>query len=157
MESRLILIMAIVLVASGCAANSTSDTPQNDTQSTPEETQPPQNSSGSEPSNSTDSPVTVTYTDSGFQPKTVTVEQGQTVRWESEASGSMWVASNRHPTHTDYAGTSRTEHCENGDQTSSAFDQCSSGAGFSFTFEKTGEWKYHNHDYSPHQGTVIVE
>jgi plastocyanin len=69
----------------------------------------------------------------------------------------MWVASDQHPTHTEYSGTSRTEHCQNGDQTSSAFDQCSAGDNFSFTFEQEGEWSYHNHENSFQGGTVVVE
>lgn len=149
--------MVVALVASGCAADSNADTSQNDNLSTPEDTQSPEDSDDSQSSNSSDSPVTVTYTDSGFQPSTVTIQKGQTVRWESEASGSMWVASSRHPTHMEYAGSSRTEHCSNGEQTSSAFDQCSSGSSFSFTFEKTGDWNYHNHDSPSHLGTVVVE
>jgi plastocyanin len=152
MKTEFVVLVAVVLVASGCASNST-ETPDEGTDTPPEEPQDP----GTSPSNTSENATVVTYSSSGFQPGTVTVQQGETVIWQSEASRPMWVASNQHPVHSQYAGSSLGEHCSNGDQTTAAFDQCSTGERFSFTFEKTGEWSYHNHEYSPHTGTVIVE
>ena len=68
----------------------------------------------------------------------------------------MWVASNQHPSHTNYAGSAVYQHCQDGEQTEAAFDQCSSGEEFSFTFEKTGEWNYHNHKRASQDGTIRV-
>jgi plastocyanin len=69
----------------------------------------------------------------------------------------MWVGSNNHPTHTKYDGSSTREHCENGEPVNkSVFDQCSSGEMYSFTFEKTGEFGYHNHLGAQDSGTVEV-
>jgi len=68
----------------------------------------------------------------------------------------MWVASAVHPTHTLYAGTSLSEHCGNG-AANDSFDQCDAGDDYSFTFKKTGEWKYHNHVNASQTGTVIVQ
>jgi len=105
-------------------------------------------------------PVTVTYTDQGFSPASVTIVEGQTVTWVNQSSKQMWVASAMHPTHAVYDGTSRTEHCAGGAPVSSAvFDQCSAGAAnssFSFTFTKAGEWKYHDHMDATKFGTIVV-
>lgn len=160
MKTELVAVIAIALLASGCASNSV--TPEEDTDAPQQPDQEPEDSSTDDQSdqtnNGSEDPTVVTYTDSGFQPSTVTIQQGETVKWESEASRSMWVGSNRHPAHTNYDGTSTREHCVNGEpETDSVFDQCSTGQSFTFTFEKTGTWNYHNHQFSGHQGTVVVE
>ena len=98
--------------------------------------------------------ATVTYQDGSFRPQTVTIQQGQSVRFVNEGDGQMWVGSDQHPTHTQYDGTSVNEHCEGG---VSSFDQCTTGQTFTFTFEKSGEWGYHNHVNASAGGTVIVE
>lgn len=88
--------------------------------------------------------VTVNYTNSGFSPSTITIKKGDTVVFVNQSSGSMWVASNPHPTHTDYP----------------AFDEkaaVSSGSSWSFTFDKTGSWGYHNHKDPSSLGTIVVE
>lgn len=96
----------------------------------------------------------VTYTAEGFAPATVTIKRGGTVTWTNNGGGAMWVASAQHPTHTVYAGTSLSEHC--GGTASASFDQCGNGAAYSFTFDKEGEWAYHNHSNARHFGKVIV-
>ncbi len=110
----------------------------------------------SEPAEDDEPAATVTYSSDGFSPQRVTVDEGETVVWESEGPD-MWVASAVHPTHTEYAGSSRSEHCENGDATGPVFDQCRTAQTYSFTFEKEGNWGYHNHVNSAHSGTVVVE
>jgi plastocyanin len=95
----------------------------------------------------------VTYSTSGFSPATVTIQRGETVTWQSDGSA-MWIGSNDHPTHTQYSGTSREEHCAAGDR--DAFDQCAVGETYSFTFDKAGTWGYHNHRSTSHLGQVIV-
>lgn len=100
--------------------------------------------------------VTVTYSSSGgFSPKSITINKGDTVTFVSQ-SGQMWVGADEHPSHTGYDGTSRQEHCTGGPSTTS-FDQCSVGSSYSFTFNKTGTFDYHNHVGSAQVGTVIVK
>jgi len=99
--------------------------------------------------------ITVTRTASGFSPETVTIKKGDTVTWTDDAAGSMWVATNQHPSHTLYSGTSREEHCPAG--SALAFDQCATGTTYSFKFDKAGSWQYHNHSASSELGTVIVQ
>jgi|SRR3989338_2578685 len=101
--------------------------------------------------------VTVTYTDQGFSPKDVTVSVGTTVTFVNQSSKDVWVASAKHPDHTVYSGTSLDQHCP--DTTNSAFDACrasTSGGSYSFTFNKEGTWKYHDHIGVKQFGTVIV-
>ena len=98
--------------------------------------------------------VTVNYSDAGFSPATITIKRGDTVTFTNSSSGTMWVASALHPAHTAYAGTSLSEHCPAG--SALAFDQCQTGASFSFKFDQAGTWKYHNHSNASHFGEVIV-
>src|SRR6185437_255902 len=86
---------------------------------------------------------TVSYTEDGFVPSTVTIKKGETVTWTNKDSDDLWVASNPHPTHTDYPG----------------FDELqgiSTGKTYSFTFTKVGHWGYHNHLNPSQTGTVVV-
>lgn len=99
----------------------------------------------------------VNYTDSGFEPSSVEISQGETVAWIDLSSNPMWVGVNRHPSHTNYDDSSTREHCENREPASdSVFDQCSVGEVFSFTFEKEGDWGYHNHRAPGDEGSVMV-
>lgn len=100
--------------------------------------------------------VTVTYNGSTFSPASVTIQKGGTVHFVS-TSGGMWVASDVHPSHTDYDGTSRAVHCAAGYTGAAPFDQCASGTSYSFTFTKTGTFTYHDHMNAGVKGTVIVQ
>ena len=87
--------------------------------------------------------TTVTYSDTGFAPKTVTVKKGATARFVSTATGGMWVASAVHPTHQLLPG----------------FDQLKSvgnGGTYDYAFVKVGTWKYHNHVNPSDTGSVVV-
>lgn len=100
---------------------------------------------------------TVAYTDEGFSPKDIVVPLGATVTFVNQSSEDMWVASAMHPAHTAYSGTSLSEHCP--DTANTAFDECAAvadGGSFSFTFNKEGNWKYHNHSNASRFGSVTV-
>jgi len=101
----------------------------------------------------------ITYTDAGFSPKTTTVKVGTTVRFVNNSSRGMWVASDQHPTHTHYDGTSLQQHCSAGVDTNGGFDECTavnSGSVYSFTFPKAGTFTFHNHVQASDTGTVTV-
>ncbi len=94
----------------------------------------------------------VTYTDSGFSPKSLTIKKGETVTWINQSSESLWVASNPHPTHSGYP--------TKGGCISSTFDSCkpiTKGESWSFTFDIVGTWGYHNHLNPSSRGTIIVQ
>lgn len=148
MKAELVLLALIVLV-SGCIDNGQTDSIEPDI--------PDQTSAPTELSSNSSGDNTIYLTESGFQPSDLTIQQGETVTWINNASNPMWVASDEHPSHTRYAGSALYQHCQSGDQTEAAFDQCSSGDEFSFTFEKTGDWSYHNHNRAVQGGTITVE
>ncbi len=100
----------------------------------------------------------VVYTDSGFSPSTLTIKAGNSVTFKNQSSAGMWVASASHPSHTVYSGTSLQQHCPDGVAT--AFDECvavTSGGSWSFTFNKSGSWGYHNHPNASKFGKIVVE
>jgi plastocyanin len=85
----------------------------------------------------------VKVTDQGFDPAKVCVVQGGTVVWTNETRSSHRVASDPHPSHTDYPG----------------FDDVRGEAGggtYSFTFDRIGDWGYHDHADPSHTGRVVV-
>ncbi len=100
--------------------------------------------------------ATVNYNGDAFSPSTVTIAKGGTVTFVSTAKD-MWVASNPHPQHTAYDGTTRSAHCAAGYSGPTPFDQCAVGGSYSFTFDKTGSWGFHNHMNPGLGGTVIVQ
>lgn len=96
--------------------------------------------------------ATVIYTDKGFFPAPVTIRKGETVVFKNNASDSMWVASNPHPTHSGYPTT--------GGCVGSTFDACKNippGGSWSFTFDISGTWGYHNHLNPSESGTIVVQ
>lgn len=102
----------------------------------------------------TSAPKIVTYTDSGFSPETITISAGETVTFVNNSSRGMWVASDIHPTHTLYP--EKTD----ADCLGSSFDACEKtpvGESWSFTFNKEGSWKYHDHARASRTGIVVVE
>lgn len=101
--------------------------------------------------------ATVTYDGNSFSPASVTIGKGGTVKFVDTSGSSMWVASGQHPTHTLYDGTSASEHCVPGYTGPAPFDQCGTGASFSFAFTKVGTWGYHDHRNAGAFGEVIVQ
>lgn len=167
-QALVIGIVAIVLVAVAIIALSGGDEPNSS-----EENQNPEDQTGeqgnveggndSQGSSSSGSGETKTIemSASGFTPQDLTVDQGDTVVFENVGEVGIEPAVDLHPTHTQYDGTSRSEHCENEKSNSEVFDSCSPvepGESYNFTFEKTGEWNYHDHTHNPgNKGTIIVE
>lgn len=101
--------------------------------------------------------ATITYGPSGFSPSSVTIAKGGTVTWVVQpGADELWVASNPHPTHEAYDGTTKAQHCAAGYKGPQPFDQCSVGTTFSFTFNTVGSWGYHNHGNHSDTGIVIV-
>lgn len=92
----------------------------------------------------TQSAVEVDLTDNGFSPASVTIKKGETVKFVNKSTGPMGVASNPHPTHTDYPGFDQNKSASQGQKE------------YDFTFEKVGTWGYHNHLNPSVTGTVVV-
>lgn len=86
---------------------------------------------------------TVTITASGFSPAIITISAGEIVMWVNNDIKNHWPASDPHPQHTDYSG----------------FDSLgiSTGSSWSFKFNETGTWNYHDHNMPSRKGIVIVQ
>ena len=112
----------------------------------------PQNGSGQSQTEKTVD--VITYSNSGYTPKTLTIKTGQSVTFKNQSSESMWPASAMHPTHRVYPTT--------GGCISSTFDACrgvQAGDSWSFQFDIPGTWKYNDHlnPNANNSGTVVVE
>jgi plastocyanin len=86
----------------------------------------------------------VKLTDNGFEPQTLTINSGETVKFENDSSDDAWIASNVHPTHLLYRGFDEKKPMVH-------------GGSYSFTFTKVGRWGYHNHLEPTTQGTIVVK
>lgn len=90
-------------------------------------------------------PTIVTYSNGAFSPASVTIAVGDQVQFEnSDASRSVNVASDPHPSHTDFP--SLNLGMIGVGQSSAAI-----------TFDKAGTFGYHNHLNPTQTGTVIVK
>ncbi|MAZ67156.1 hypothetical protein CL652_00035 [bacterium] len=95
----------------------------------------------------------VEYTDGGFSPASVTINKGETVRFVNNSSQPLWVSSAVHPTHSVYPEKSEK------DCLGSSFDTCrvlQAAEFWEFTFDYTGEWRYHNHVRPQDIGSIVV-
>lgn len=87
---------------------------------------------------------TVTITNNGFSPPSITINAGETVTWVNNDDRSHWPASDPHPVHNTYPG----------------FDPLSgiaAGSSWSFKFDNKGTWIYHDHQFTSRKGTVVVQ
>lgn len=153
-----VIIVLIIVVAGGWYFLSNTEVKAPGTQTSVTNQMPVIGSTTTEMIVETATPdATVAYTEQGFSPKSITVTLGTTITFINQSSEGMWVASAAHPTHIIYSGTGLSQHCP--DTTNSAFDACAAvapGDSFSFTFNKEGTWKYHNHMNASQTGAVIV-
>jgi plastocyanin len=103
-------------------------------------------------------PVVVQMNEQGFDPSSIHVQQGQEVIFRNIGNEHHWPASDHHPSHSLYSGTSLQEHC--GDGAVSSFDSCESispGESWSFVFERPGVYTYHDHNWPWLVGEIVVE
>jgi len=104
------------------------------------------------PVNSNGFQYLISYTDGGFEPLSLLVKKGETVRFTNNSQGGLWVASVARPGATVYPGRS--------DCGASAFGTCAAlkpGDFWEFTFDVAGTWSYKNISDSSKTGTVTVK
>lgn len=137
------VIVALVLIVGGYIfiKGQTNQKSSNNTSAVQNTQRAAQPTTGSEQNKNT---TTVEYNGQGFNPKSITVKSGATVTWVNKDTDQLWVASNPHPTHTDYPGFD-------------ALKGIPTGETYSFTFTKVGKWGYHNHLEPDKTGEVVVE
>lgn len=90
---------------------------------------------------STDTVINVT--ENGFEPAEVEITEGDRVVWVNKTNGSVWPASNLHPTHGLYPEFDPREPYGK--------DQA-----WGFVFKKPGEWQFHDHLRPSSRGVVKV-
>ncbi len=80
----------------------------------------------------------------GYRPPNLTIQKGETVTFLNTDTKEHWPASDIHPSHAVYP----------------AFDpkyRIPPGESWSFTFERPGEWRYHDHILPDMSGVIMVE
>lgn len=85
---------------------------------------------------------TITYTDDGFSPDTITVKSGTTITVKNDSSSALQFSSDPHPSHT-------TEPELN-------LSTLSPGKSTTFTANQVGTFGFHNHLNEDETGTLIV-
>ena len=86
----------------------------------------------------------ITLTEKGFVPPEIRILLGDTVRFSSTLDSQYWPASNLHPAHDIYP----------------EFDPkrpLLPGESWSFTFDRPGAWRFHDHLRSYYTGVIYVE
>lgn len=100
----------------------------------------------------------VIYTDAGFSPSPLIIPVGDYILFNNASSRPTRPASAFHPTHTVYPG-SDINKC-GAAEAEGIFDACHSlenGEEWTFQFNESGEWNYHDHLNPNFTGTIIVE
>lgn len=87
--------------------------------------------------------VMIRRTEAGYEPRTVSIAVGDTVQFVNDTDRDHWPASDVHPTHTVYSAFDPREPIGPGDT-------------WSFTFDRAGEWHFHDHLRANVTGTVTV-
>lgn len=87
--------------------------------------------------------VIITRTPEGYEPKEVTIKQGDVVTWVNKTTEFHWPASDLHPTHGVYPEFDPLRPIAPDEE-------------WSFKFDKVGVWKYHDHIRANKTGTVTV-
>jgi plastocyanin len=102
--------------------------------------------------------ITIKITANGFEPKEVEITKGTKVTWINEQPNPSWPASDVHPTHEVYPGSS-IKKCGTPEQ-NKIFDACrglKQGESWSFVFNEVGEWYYHDHLNPSWKGEIVVK
>lgn len=86
--------------------------------------------------------VTITYTDQGFSPSSLTVKAGATIRVVNNASDALEFSSDNHPTHLNNLELN--------------MDVLNTGETGTFTVTKTGEYGFHDHLNASNEGILTV-
>ena len=86
--------------------------------------------------------VSVTYTENGFSPSTVSVKSGSKLKVINNSGRSIDFASNPHPIHTDMLELN--------------FGVIKPGESKNATLTKKGEWRYHDHFNASAGGKISV-
>lgn len=140
----IICLIGIVIVGAGIYLLTRNSSPKstNNTQTNSQDTTS-QTSSPDADAQTTGETATITYTNSGFSPETLTVTAGTMITIKNDSSEDLQFSSDDHPTHTH--NTELNETTIGPDQTET------------LTLTSKGTWGYHNHLDANKTGTIIVQ
>jgi plastocyanin len=96
-----------------------------------------------DPSLVTKNDVVIIQKADAFYPSEVTIKKGTRVVWINESGNFIWPASDLHPTHEAYPGFDPEEPID-------------MAKAWGFTFEKVGNWNFHDHLKPNRRGVVHV-
>ncbi len=116
----------------------TSNTTSTDTTAPSSDQSNPSNSGETKPAT-----ATITYTNNGFSPATLTVKVGTVITIKNDSSMQLQFDSNPHPAHTDDPELN--------------VGSVAPGSSGTFTVTTTGTHGYHNHLNSSDTGTIVVQ
>ncbi len=85
----------------------------------------------------------IRLTESGFIPQETTINKGETIKFSTELKTQFWPASDLHPTHGLYPEFDPQQPIE-------------PNSTWSFKFEKTGTFRFHDHLQPFYRGTINV-
>lgn len=85
----------------------------------------------------------ITLTTDGFTPAELTIARGETVTFRTTTGKRFWPASDLHPSHLVYADFDPKAPIEPDGE-------------WSFTFDKAGVWRMHDHLAPYYTGTITV-
>jgi plastocyanin len=125
-----ILLVGLVFVAAACNNNQVNNQMENSTSPTP----PPATTSGPQT-------VEIKVTSSGFEPATLNLKKGDSVTFTNADSKNHWPAGGAHPIHDADFDHKRA---------------LKPGEAYGFTFEKAGEYRFHDHLYASLATTINV-
>ncbi len=141
MKLKHILFLGVVsLVLTGCTLFTQSNVPNEDSVTDTTDTIP---TDEVQPAPQASMEASVTVTNDGFTPKEVTIKKGGRVTWTNNSDSKVRVVSAFHPTHLEYPEFNDLTGMEKGET-------------YSFTFERSGSWGYHNHLNPSRIGKVVV-
>lgn len=144
MNKTIVGVIVVIVVVAGAIffMNNKADAPTDgQNQTVPNPTPAPTPSPT--PVSTTPKTYDVSMTDAAYAPAALTIKKGDTVKFTNNGTKANWPASAPHPTHTDYP----------------EFDPKAGvavGQSWSFTFTKTGMWRYHDHLNPTRYGSVTV-
>jgi plastocyanin len=87
---------------------------------------------------------TIEVDDKKFSPDKITIKKGQTITFVNRGKEGHWPASNIHPTHGIYPEFDPKEPIP-------------ASLSWSFTFDKTGQFRFHDHLFPKMKGMITVE
>ena len=144
------IVVALAVIGGGALfivgsnENKQTPTPTTSSQATTSSTAPADETAAMQPTDSTAEPAaTITITDDGYSPKTITVKQGSVVKVVNNSSQKSMFSSDPHPSHT-----------KNDELNQNTIEP---GQSQTFKVTRTGTYGFHDHLQSRYEGTLIVE